>query len=67
MSHDLSYFSGPRTSGAVEKKEVLETTKRGGVLVFTGQFYLQTGTTEALRHQQTENKWFRNIPERSGI
>lgn len=52
---------------ALEKKEVLETTKRGGVLVFTGQFYLQTGTTEALRHQQTENKWFRNIPERSGI
>ena len=52
---------------ALEKKEVLETTKRGGVLVFTGQFYLQTCTTEALRHQQTENKWFRNIPERSGI
>ena len=46
---------------ALEKKEVLETTKRGGVLVFTGQFYLQTGTTEALRHQQTENKWFRNL------
>ena len=52
---------------ALEKKEVLETTKRGGVLVFTGQFYLQTGTTEALRHQQTENKWFRKLPERSGI
>ena len=33
--------------GFGKKKEVLETTKRGGVLVFTGQFYLlfryQTG------------------------
>ena len=25
MSHDLSYFSGPRTSGAVEKKELSST------------------------------------------